>query len=164
MRYRGFQPRGGSHEAQAIHRISDHRHPGVPVTDLCRTQGTSSATTLEEARGGISLGASRAGVPFAAMRYWETFSSIERSWCAVPVHAVDLSPNLQHLALRVHHVREIARKQPAVTSARSLGNSKRRRDCLDHVIVVGEQHQRLILRKHLESLHGSQTHLTPVGF
>jgi transposase InsO family protein len=34
-----------------------------------------------------------------------------------------------------------------------------RRDCLDHVIVVGEQHLRRILRKHLEYHHGSRTHL-----
>jgi transposase InsO family protein len=34
-----------------------------------------------------------------------------------------------------------------------------RRDCLDHVIVVGEQHVRRILRKYLEYYHGSRTHL-----
>ncbi len=34
-----------------------------------------------------------------------------------------------------------------------------RRDCLDHVIVVGEQHLRRILRKCLEYYHGSRTHL-----
>ncbi len=34
-----------------------------------------------------------------------------------------------------------------------------RRDCLDHVIVLGEQHLRCILRKHLECYHGSRTHL-----
>ena len=34
-----------------------------------------------------------------------------------------------------------------------------RRDCLDHVIVVGEQHLRRILRKYLEYYHGSRTHL-----
>jgi putative transposase len=34
-----------------------------------------------------------------------------------------------------------------------------RRACLDHVIVVGEQHLRRILRKHLEYYHGSRTHL-----
>ena len=34
-----------------------------------------------------------------------------------------------------------------------------RRDCLDHVIVVGEQHVRRIVRKYLEYYHGSRTHL-----
>jgi hypothetical protein len=34
-----------------------------------------------------------------------------------------------------------------------------RRDCFDHVIVVGEQHLRHILRKYLEYYHGSRTHL-----
>ena len=34
-----------------------------------------------------------------------------------------------------------------------------RRDCLDHVIVVGEQHLRRILRNYLEYCHGSRTHL-----
>jgi transposase InsO family protein len=34
-----------------------------------------------------------------------------------------------------------------------------RRDCLDHVIVVGEQHLRRILRQYLEYYHGSRTHL-----
>jgi transposase InsO family protein len=37
-----------------------------------------------------------------------------------------------------------------------------RRDCLDHVIVVGEQHLRRILRKYLEYYHGSRTHLARV--
>ena len=34
-----------------------------------------------------------------------------------------------------------------------------RRDCLDHVIVLGEQHLRRILRKYLDYYHGSRTHL-----
>jgi transposase InsO family protein len=34
-----------------------------------------------------------------------------------------------------------------------------RRDCLDHVIVLGEQHLRRILRKYLEYYHRSRTHL-----
>jgi len=34
-----------------------------------------------------------------------------------------------------------------------------RRDCLDHVIVLGEQHLRRTLRKYLEYYHGSRTHL-----
>jgi transposase InsO family protein len=34
-----------------------------------------------------------------------------------------------------------------------------RRDCLDHAIVLGEQHLRRILRKYLEYYHGSRTHL-----
>jgi transposase InsO family protein len=34
-----------------------------------------------------------------------------------------------------------------------------RRDCLDHVIVLGEQHLRRILRKYLEYYHGSRIHL-----
>jgi transposase InsO family protein len=34
-----------------------------------------------------------------------------------------------------------------------------RRECLDHVIVLGEQHLRRILRKYLEYYHGSRTHL-----
>jgi putative transposase len=34
-----------------------------------------------------------------------------------------------------------------------------RRDCLDHVIVLSEQHLRRILRKYLEYYHGSRTHL-----
>jgi putative transposase len=34
-----------------------------------------------------------------------------------------------------------------------------RRDCLDHVIVLAEQHLRRILRKYLEYYHGSRTHL-----
>jgi transposase InsO family protein len=34
-----------------------------------------------------------------------------------------------------------------------------RRDCLDHVIVLGEQHLRRILRTYLEYYHGSRTHL-----
>ncbi|MGB5416773.1 MAG: integrase core domain-containing protein [Polyangiales bacterium] len=34
-----------------------------------------------------------------------------------------------------------------------------RRDCLDHVIVLGEQHLRRILRKYLEYYHRSPTHL-----
>ena len=34
-----------------------------------------------------------------------------------------------------------------------------RRDCLDHVIVLTEQHLRRILRKYLEYYHGSRTHL-----
>jgi hypothetical protein len=35
-----------------------------------------------------------------------------------------------------------------------------RRDCLDHVIVLGEQHIRRILREYLEYYHGSRTHLS----
>ena len=35
-----------------------------------------------------------------------------------------------------------------------------RRDCLDHVIVLGEQHLRRILREYLEYYHGSRTHLS----
>jgi transposase InsO family protein len=34
-----------------------------------------------------------------------------------------------------------------------------RRECIDHVIVLGEQHLRRILRKYLEYYHGSRTHL-----
>jgi hypothetical protein len=34
------------------------------------------------------------------------------------------------------------------------------RDCLDHVIVLGEQHLRRILREYLEYYHGSRTHLS----
>jgi putative transposase len=34
-----------------------------------------------------------------------------------------------------------------------------RRDCLDHVIVVGEQHLRRILRKYLAYYPSSRTHL-----
>ena len=34
-----------------------------------------------------------------------------------------------------------------------------RRECLDHVIVLGEQHLWRILRKYLEYYHGSRTHL-----
>jgi len=34
-----------------------------------------------------------------------------------------------------------------------------RRDCLDHVIVLGEDHLRRILRNYLEYYHGSRTHL-----
>jgi putative transposase len=34
-----------------------------------------------------------------------------------------------------------------------------RRDCLDHVIVLGEQHLRRVLRKYLEYYHGARTHL-----
>jgi transposase InsO family protein len=34
-----------------------------------------------------------------------------------------------------------------------------RRDCLDHVIVLGEQHLRRILRKYLEYVHSSRTHI-----
>jgi transposase InsO family protein len=34
-----------------------------------------------------------------------------------------------------------------------------RRNCLDHVIVLSEQHLRRILRKYLEYVHGSRTHL-----
>jgi len=34
-----------------------------------------------------------------------------------------------------------------------------RRECLDHVIVLGEQHLRRILRRYLEYYHGSRTHL-----
>jgi transposase InsO family protein len=35
-----------------------------------------------------------------------------------------------------------------------------RRDCLDHVIVLGEQHLRRVLREYLEYDHGSRTHLS----
>lgn len=35
-----------------------------------------------------------------------------------------------------------------------------RRDCLDHVIVLGERHLRRILREYLEYYHGSRTHLS----
>ncbi len=35
-----------------------------------------------------------------------------------------------------------------------------RRDCLDQVIVLGEQHLRRILREYLEYYHGSRTHLS----
>ena len=34
-----------------------------------------------------------------------------------------------------------------------------RRECFDHVIVLGEQHLRRILRKYLEYYHGFRTHL-----
>jgi transposase InsO family protein len=34
-----------------------------------------------------------------------------------------------------------------------------RRDCLDHLIVLSEQHLRRILRKYLEYYHSSRTHL-----
>jgi transposase InsO family protein len=35
-----------------------------------------------------------------------------------------------------------------------------RRECLDHVIVLGEQHLRRILREYVEYYHGSRTHLS----
>jgi len=35
-----------------------------------------------------------------------------------------------------------------------------RRECLDHIIVLGEQHLRRILHRYLEYYHGSRTHLT----
>jgi putative transposase len=38
-------------------------------------------------------------------------------------------------------------------------NGTLRRDCLDHVIILSEQHLRRILRKYLEYYHGSRTHL-----
>ena len=34
-----------------------------------------------------------------------------------------------------------------------------RRECLDHVIVLGENHLRRILRKYLQYYHGCRTHL-----
>jgi putative transposase len=34
-----------------------------------------------------------------------------------------------------------------------------RRECIDHVIVLGEQHLRRILRRYLEYYHSSRTHL-----
>jgi hypothetical protein len=34
-----------------------------------------------------------------------------------------------------------------------------RRDCVEHVIVIGEQHLRRILWKYLKGYHGSRTHL-----
>ena len=34
-----------------------------------------------------------------------------------------------------------------------------RRECLDHVIVLGERHLRRILREYLEYYHSSRTHL-----
>ena len=34
-----------------------------------------------------------------------------------------------------------------------------RRDCLDHVIVLGEAHLRKILQSYFEYYHGSRTHL-----
>jgi putative transposase len=34
-----------------------------------------------------------------------------------------------------------------------------RRECLDHLIVLGEQHLRRILRKYFDYYHGSRTHL-----
>ncbi|MEM7436109.1 MAG: integrase core domain-containing protein [Myxococcota bacterium] len=34
-----------------------------------------------------------------------------------------------------------------------------RRECLDHVIVLGEQHLQPILRRYLEYYHSSRTHL-----
>ncbi len=34
-----------------------------------------------------------------------------------------------------------------------------RRECLDHIIIVGEQHLRRILRRYLEYYHSSRTHL-----
>jgi putative transposase len=34
-----------------------------------------------------------------------------------------------------------------------------RRECLDHVIVLGETHLRLIVRRYLNYYHGSRTHL-----
>ncbi len=40
---------------------------------------------------------------------------------------------------------------------RVIGNL--RRNCLDHVIVLSEQHLRRILRMYLEYYHGSRTHL-----
>ena len=35
-----------------------------------------------------------------------------------------------------------------------------RRDCLDHVIVIGENHLRRLLRNYLVYYHGSRTHLS----
>ena len=35
-----------------------------------------------------------------------------------------------------------------------------RRDCLDHVIIVGERHLRTILKSYLEYYHRSRTHLS----
>ncbi|HYL91807.1 MAG TPA: integrase core domain-containing protein, partial [Alphaproteobacteria bacterium] len=34
-----------------------------------------------------------------------------------------------------------------------------RRDCLDHVIILGERHLRAILKSYLDYYHRSQTHL-----
>ena len=34
-----------------------------------------------------------------------------------------------------------------------------RRECLDHVIVMGERHQRRVLKEYLDYYHGSRTHL-----
>ena len=35
-----------------------------------------------------------------------------------------------------------------------------RRDCLDHVIVMGEDHLRRVLKSYFEYYHGSRTHLS----
>jgi hypothetical protein len=34
-----------------------------------------------------------------------------------------------------------------------------RRECLDHAIVLNEQHLRRVLRRHSRDYHGSRTHL-----
>jgi hypothetical protein len=34
-----------------------------------------------------------------------------------------------------------------------------RRECLDHVIVLGERHLRRVLREYVAYYHGSRTHL-----
>ena len=34
-----------------------------------------------------------------------------------------------------------------------------RRDCLDHVVVLGESHLRFILKRYLRNYHGARTHL-----
>jgi hypothetical protein len=35
-----------------------------------------------------------------------------------------------------------------------------RRECLDHVVILGEAHLRRIIRKYLVYYHGTRTHLT----
>lgn len=44
-------------------------------------------------------------------------------------------------------------------SLRGAGNRHLRRECLDHVIVLGEAHLRRIVRSYVGYYHGARTHL-----
>jgi putative transposase len=63
---------------------------------------------------------------------------------------------------RMHDIREvvIAPRGPWQNAYAERVIGSIRRECLDHVVVIGERHRRAILTKYVDYYNGSRTHLS----
>ena len=93
-------------------------------------------------------------------RWWRRFLKIRRpvTYCEIEIRSMGMTFASESKAWAW---RRSSPRRPApgsgLTSERLIGSV--RRDCLDHVIVLGEGHLRRILKSYLEYYHGSRTHL-----